>query len=196
MPIKRTLTRTEAARHRANGNRSVNAFTEVTVLTEEERAALNTALDSNRTTDEFLENFADASDEDRATLASEYKLARDLRVSKARGAERRAAEADRPVRQKQPVSPKNPFGAYLDPRHDELPEYPAVGHAQRTKLADAAKDYREAADLLDTALVGMADEFAEAFAKEDERRAARERIKNTANPKTLQDHRNRMNRIG
>ena len=58
MPIKRTLTRTEAARHRANGNRSVNAFTEVTVLTEEERVSLNSSLDHNRTTDEFLENFA------------------------------------------------------------------------------------------------------------------------------------------
>lgn len=196
MPIKRTPTRTEAARHRANGNRSVNAFTEVTVLTEEERAALNTSLDSNRTADEFLENFADASDEDLATLASEYKLARDLRVSKARGAERRAAEADSPVRQKQPVSPTNPFGAYLDPRHDDLPEYPAIGETQRKRLEDAAKDYRQAADMLDSALASMTEEFAEAFAKEDERRAVRERIKNTANPKNLQDHRARMNRIG
>ncbi|MFC7926105.1 hypothetical protein [Microbacterium laevaniformans] len=49
MPIKKTLTRTEAARHRANGNRSVSASTEVTVLTEEERVALNTSLDQEAT---------------------------------------------------------------------------------------------------------------------------------------------------
>lgn len=42
----------------------------------------------------------------------------------------------------------------------------------------------------------MTDDFAEAFAQEDARAAVRERMKNTANPKILQDHNKRMNRIG
>lgn len=196
MPTKRKLTKAEVDSRKKRGERGASVFADVVVLTDEERSALTLSLDSNRTTEDFLERFPDASEEEREALAAEYNLARNLRISKARGVDRRSAEVDRPVRQKQPVSPTNPFGAYLDPRHDDLPEYPATGTVQRTRLAEAAKDYRDAADVLDSALAGMADEFAEAFAKEDERRAVRDRIKNTANLKTLQDHRRRMNRIG
>lgn len=196
MPTRRKLTKAEVDSRKRRGERGVSVFADVVVLTDEERSTLTLSLDANRTTDDFLEQFPEANEEERATLASEYNLARNLRIAKARGADRRADEGEAPVRQRQTVSPTNPFGAYLDPRHDDLPEYPASGTVQRTRLAEAAKDYRSAADLLDDALAGMADEFAEAFAKEDERRAVRDRIRNTANPKTLQDHRNRMNRIG
>lgn len=201
MPIKRTLTKKELQDHRSRGNRSVNAFTQYTFLTPEERETLQASLDSNETTQEFLERFtADTSESDREVLASEFNLARNRRIANARQRSREARwteerEAE-PVRAKQPVSPSNPFGAYLDPRHDDLPEYPASGHAQIKRLEEAEQDYTQAAQLLDDALEAMTDEFAEAFAKEDQRRAVKERMRNTATPGIVQEHRARMNRIG
>lgn len=201
MPIKRTLTKHELEAHRRKGNRSVNAFTTFTFLTPEEREVLQTSLDSNETTEEFLQRFSsDVAEADREVLTSEFDLARNRRISAARRRDQEArwSEEDEatPVREKQTVSPTNPFGAYLDPRHDDLPEYPAMGHTQIARLEEAEQDYTQAAQLLDDALEAMTDDFAEAFAKEDARRAIKERMKNTANPQILQDHRKRMNRIG
>ena len=77
MPIKRTLTKKELRDHRARGNRSANAFTQYTFLTPEEKATLQASLDSNETTEEFLEHFtADTSESDRETLASEFNRRR------------------------------------------------------------------------------------------------------------------------
>ncbi|MEV7797483.1 hypothetical protein AB0O14_00185 [Microbacterium foliorum] len=201
MPIKRTLTKHELDAHRRRGNRSVNGFTQYTFLTPEEQEVMQASLDSNETTEDFLQHFgSDVAEADREVLTGEFDLARNRRISAAR---RRAQDAHwqeeieaEPVRQRQPVSPTNPFGAYLDPRHDDLPEFPASGHVQIMRLEEAEKDYTQAAQILEDALEAMTDEFAEAFAKEDERRAVKERMKDAANPQALQDHRKRMSRIG
>ncbi|WP_336640082.1 hypothetical protein [Microbacterium sp. USHLN272] len=201
MPIKRTLTKHELEAHWRKGNRWVNAFTTFTFLTAEEREVLQTSLDSNETTEDFLARFgSDLAEVDRDVLTSECDLARNRRISAARrrDLETRWREEDEAalVRERQPVSPTNPFGAYLDPRHDNPPEYPAMGHTQIARLEEAEQNYTQAAQLLDDALEAMTDDFADAFAKEDERRAVKERMKNTANPQILQDHRKIMNRIG
>jgi hypothetical protein len=202
MPIKRRLTPAEitARKNRQPGNRNApSALTEYTFLTDDEQTAVRESLDANETTDEFLARFgSDTPEADRDTLVAEFDRARNARSAAAQRRDRGASRpgVSEPVRQRQPVSPSNPFGAYLDPRHDDLPEYPAVGNAQRKQLQEVSKDYRQAASALEAALDSMTDDFAEAFAQEDARAAVRERMKNTANPKILQDHQQRMNRIG
>lgn len=97
--------------------------------------------------------------------------------------------------QRQRVSPQNPFGAPLDERTG-LPEYPRSTHALEKKLTSVIADYDAAVDALGSRFVELDDEFEEAFAIEDRRRATRERIAGTATPKVIQDHNKRTSRIG
>ncbi|GAA1997204.1 hypothetical protein [Microbacterium pumilum] len=205
MPIKRRLTVEEIASRKSRfpGLRNpVSTLTEHTFLTDEENAALRDSLDHNETTQEFLARVTGdtTTAEDRDTLTAEFDRSRNMRIA---AAQRRDSEANvraraesQPVRQRQPVSPSNPFGAYLDERHDNLPEYPARGTAQLTQLQEAAQDYRSAVSVLEEALDSMTDDFAEAFAKEDARRAVRDRMTNTANERILREASQRRNRIG
>ncbi|PXA68535.1 hypothetical protein [Cryobacterium arcticum] len=84
-----------------------------------------------------------------------------------------------------------------DPRTG-LPEYPRDGRSQflEKALAETSTDFEVATDSLAQRLDAMADEFAEAFAAEDKRRATLARIQNTANPDIERQHRERMQRRG
>lgn len=91
--------------------------------------------------------------------------------------------------------PSNPFNAKLDPR-TALPEYARGGAAHQMRLRTASKEYREAADLLESTLVEVEAEFASAFEADDKRRAVQERINAAGSGAIQAAHRNRMNRIG
>jgi len=202
MPTRRALTKDEfESRQRKLPGLRLNRYEHYTFLTDEDKALLTASDERGDTVEEFLERLS----ADGVSEADRYVLADELETRRSRAARKSSprrssgtTEDDRPVRQRQPVSTTNPFGAYLDERHDNLPEFPAdpAGAAQMKKLQGVTNDYTDAADVLEAALDSMADEFADAFEAEDAKRAVRARINGAGMSDAEAAHRKRMSRIG